>query len=33
MLEIHAYIEVADLDRGIAFYCDGLGFEVARLLI
>jgi predicted enzyme related to lactoylglutathione lyase len=25
LIEVHAYIEVADLERGIAFYCDGLG--------
>ena len=32
MLEIHAYIEVADLDRGIGFYCDGLGLSLKRRL-
>src|SRR5204863_5498479 len=32
MLEIHAYIEVADLDRGIGFYCDGLGLALKRRL-
>ena len=32
MLEVHAYIDVADLERGIAFYCDGLGLAVKRRL-
>ena len=32
MLEAHAYIEVADLERGIAFYCDGLGLTLKRRL-
>ena len=32
MLEVHAYIEVADLERGIAFYCDGLGLTLRRRL-
>jgi predicted enzyme related to lactoylglutathione lyase len=31
-LEVHAYIEVADLERGIAFYCDGLGLSLKRRL-
>jgi predicted enzyme related to lactoylglutathione lyase len=30
MIEVHAYIEVADLERGIAFYCDGLGLSLKR---
>ena len=32
MLEVHAYIDVADLERGIAFYCDGLGLTLKRRL-
>ena len=32
MLIVHAYIEVADLERGIAFYCDGLGLSLKRRL-
>src|SRR5205085_10565287 len=32
MIEVHAYIEVADLERGIAFYCDGLGLTLKRRL-
>ena len=32
MLEVHAYIDVADLERGIAFYCDGLGLALRRRL-
>lgn len=32
MLEVHAYIEVADLERGIRFYCDGLGLRLRRRL-
>ena len=32
MLEVHAYIEVADLERGIAFYCGGLGLALRRRL-
>lgn len=31
-LTVHAYIEVADLERGIAFYCDGLGLRLKRRL-
>jgi predicted enzyme related to lactoylglutathione lyase len=27
---VHVYIEIDDLDRGIAFYVDGLGLSVAR---
>jgi predicted enzyme related to lactoylglutathione lyase len=30
MIEVHAYIEVADLERGISFYCDGLGLSLKR---
>ena len=30
MVEVHAYIEVTDAARGIAFYCDGLGLTVKR---
>ena len=30
MIEVHAYIEVTDLERGIAFYCDGLGLSLKR---
>src|SRR5215208_4453040 len=32
MLEIHAYIEVSDLDQGIGFYCGGLGLALKRRL-
>ena len=32
MIEVHAYIDVADLERGIAFYCDGLGLVLKRRL-
>ena len=32
MLIVHAYIEVADLERGIAFYCEGLGLSLKRRL-
>ena len=32
MIEVHAYIDVADLERGIAFYCDGLGLLLKRRL-
>lgn len=32
VLEVHAYIEVADLERGIAFYCGGLGLALKRRL-
>jgi predicted enzyme related to lactoylglutathione lyase len=32
MIEVHAYIEVAELDRGIEFYCDGLGLSLKRRL-
>ncbi|HYU14191.1 MAG TPA: VOC family protein [Stellaceae bacterium] len=31
-VQVHAYIEVADLQRGIAFYCDGLGLALKRRL-
>jgi predicted enzyme related to lactoylglutathione lyase len=30
MLEIHAYVEVTDLARGLDFYCDGLGLTLHR---
>ena len=32
MIEVHAYIDVADLERGIAFYCYGLGLALKRRL-
>ena len=32
MIEVHAYIDVADLERGIAFYCDGLNLTLRRRL-
>jgi predicted enzyme related to lactoylglutathione lyase len=32
MLVVHAYIEVTDPERGIAFYCEGLGLSVRRRL-
>jgi predicted enzyme related to lactoylglutathione lyase len=32
MLTVHAYIEVADLERGITFYCDALGLTLKRRL-
>ena len=32
MLTVHAYIEVADLERGISFYCDTLGLSLKRRL-
>jgi len=32
VIEVHAYIDVADLERGIAFYCDGLGLALKRRL-
>jgi extradiol dioxygenase family protein len=32
LLIIHAYIEVTDLDRGIEFYCGGLGLTLKRQL-
>jgi len=32
MIEVHAYIDVADLERGIAFYCEGLGLSLKRRL-
>jgi predicted enzyme related to lactoylglutathione lyase len=28
MMEVHAYIEVADLEHGIAFYCEGIGLAL-----
>jgi len=32
MLTAHVYIEVTEMDRGIAFYCEGLGLELKRRL-
>jgi len=32
MLAVHAYIEVADLERGITFSCDALGLTLKRRL-
>jgi predicted enzyme related to lactoylglutathione lyase len=32
MIIAHAYIEVTDAARGIAFYCDGLGLTLKRRL-
>jgi predicted enzyme related to lactoylglutathione lyase len=32
VVEVHAYIDVADLERGIAFYCDGLNLTLRRRL-
>lgn len=32
MLTVHAYIEVADLTRGVEFYCGGLGLTHRRQL-
>jgi predicted enzyme related to lactoylglutathione lyase len=32
MAEVHVYIEIDDLERGIAFYVEGLGLSVARRL-
>ena len=32
MIEVHAYIDVVDLERGIAFYCNGLGLALKRRL-
>src|SRR3954453_18826788 len=32
MPEVHVYIEIDDLERGIAFYVEGLGLAVARHL-
>ena len=32
MLIVHAYIEVTDAARGIAFYCEGLGLTLKRRL-
>ncbi len=32
MLTVHAYIEVADRERGISFYCDALGLTMKRRL-
>src|SRR3954452_22403073 len=32
MAEVHVYIEIDDLDRGVRFYVDGLGLRVLRRL-
>jgi predicted enzyme related to lactoylglutathione lyase len=32
MVIVHAYIEVTDVARGIAFYCEGLGLTLKRRL-
>jgi catechol 2,3-dioxygenase-like lactoylglutathione lyase family enzyme len=32
LLAVHAYIEVTDLQRGIDFYCGGLGLTQERQL-
>ena len=32
MLTIHAYIEVADLESGITFYCESFGLALKRRL-
>jgi len=32
MPEVHVYIEIDDLERGITFYVEGLGLSVARRL-
>jgi len=32
LLVAHAYTEVADLQKGLAFYCDGLGLTLLRKL-
>jgi predicted enzyme related to lactoylglutathione lyase len=32
MLAVHVYIEVTEAERGIAFYCEGLGLSVKRRL-
>ncbi|MGH6620027.1 MAG: VOC family protein [Alphaproteobacteria bacterium] len=32
MVVVHAYIEVTEASRGIAFYCNGLGLSVKRRL-
>src|SRR4029453_938466 len=32
MLTVHAYIEVADLEQGVAFYCGALGLTLKRRL-
>ena len=32
MVVVHAYFEVAELERGITFYCDGLGLSLKRRL-
>ena len=32
MIQVHAYIEVTTLARGLDFYCDGLGLTLRRRL-
>jgi predicted enzyme related to lactoylglutathione lyase len=32
MVTVHAYIEVADMERGIDFYCNALGLTLRRRL-
>lgn len=32
MIQIHAYIDVSSIERGIDFYCNGLGLSVKRKL-
>jgi len=32
MPEVHVYIEIDDLERGVAFYVEGLGLTVRRRL-
>ena len=32
MLKVHAYVEVGELERGIAFYCDAFGLTLKRRL-
>ena len=32
MIVVHAYIDVTDAARGIAFYCDGIGLTLKRRL-
>jgi predicted enzyme related to lactoylglutathione lyase len=32
MAEVHVYIEIDDLERGIGFYVDGVGLSIARRL-
>lgn len=32
MVHVHAYVEVGELERGIAFYCDAFGLTLKRRL-